>query len=54
MAMKEGEFYRLKRCLRVSNTSNQHQLFINSLSLVVCVEEMTYNHVNLNYQNFLT
>jgi hypothetical protein len=30
---------------------DQHQLFINSLSLVVFVEEVTYNLINLKDQN---
>ena len=47
------EFYRLKRCLRVSKTQDQHQLFIISLYLVVFVEKTTYNLINLKYQNSL-
>ena len=47
------EFYRLKRCLKVSKTWNQHQLFIISLYLVVFIEKTTYNLINLKYQNSL-
>ena len=47
---EKKEFHRLKRCLRVSKTQDQHQLFINSFSIVVFVEETTQNLVNLKYQ----
>jgi hypothetical protein len=47
------EFHRLKRCLRVSKTQDQHQLFINSFFIIVFVEEMTYNLVNLKDQTSL-
>jgi hypothetical protein len=47
------EFHRLKRCLRVSKTYDQNQLFINSFSIVVFVEKTTYNLVNLKDQTSL-
>ena len=47
------EFFRLKRCLRVSKTQDQHQLFIISLYLIVFVEKATYNLINLKFQNSL-
>jgi hypothetical protein len=53
MAYERKEIHRLKRCLRVSKTQDQHQLFINSFSLVVIVEKVTYNLVNLKNQNSL-
>jgi hypothetical protein len=53
MAYERKEIRMLKICLRVSKTKDQHQLFINSLSLVVIVEKVTYNLVNLKDQNSL-
>jgi 2-iminoacetate synthase ThiH len=47
------EFHRLKMCLRILKTQDQYQLFINSFSIVVFVEETTYNLVNLKDQTSL-
>jgi hypothetical protein len=47
------EFHMLKWCLRVSKTQDQHQLFTNLFSIVVFVEETTYNLVNLKDQTSL-
>jgi hypothetical protein len=47
------EFHRLKWCLRVSKTQDQHQLFTNLFSIVVFVEETKYNLVNLKDQTSL-
>ena len=53
MSMNERKIHMFKRCLRVSKTQDQHQLFISSLSIVVFIKKMTYNHINLNDQNSL-
>ena len=50
---ERNEFYRLKRCLRVSKTQDQHQLFIIFLSLIIFIEKVTYTFINLKYQNSL-
>jgi hypothetical protein len=46
MAIKERDIHRLKKCLRVSKTLDHHHLVIDSISLVVFVEETTSKYVN--------
>ena len=53
MAMKERDFTSSKGVWGFQRTRINIKLFINSFSIVVFVEEMTYNLINLKYQNSL-
>jgi len=53
MAMKERDFTSSKGVWGFQRPRINIKLFINSFSIVVFVEEMTYNLINLKYQNSL-